>query len=56
MNIRQAFLHEAKDRKFHVAWQPSNVFLDIQFDLEAAALAQSLNVPLKRGGQARLVQ
>src|ERR1700677_546645 len=47
MNVRQTFLHETKYGEFQLRGQPFEVLGDAEPDIEAAALRQTLYVPLK---------
>jgi len=42
MNVGQTFLHQAKDYQFYVAWNSSEVFGNIQSDIQASAFLESL--------------
>jgi hypothetical protein len=56
MNIGETFLHNTKQRHFHLAGKPAKALRDAQLDLQIAAPLQTLYVPTNRFGQTILVK
>ena len=56
MNIGKTFLHNTKQRHFHLAGKPAKTLGNAQLDLQIAAPLQTLYVPTNRFGQTILIK
>src|SRR5262249_16794165 len=56
MDVGQAFLGDAEERDFDVAWQPSYVISIDEVDGDAAARGEAIAEPPQGGGEAGIVQ
>ena len=56
MNIRQAFLHDTKQRSFNICCQASNIAEHQQLDLYPATLDEAAHKPLQSGQETGFVK
>src|SRR5690349_1521210 len=55
VDVCQAFLYDAKNRKLHLGREPSKIFGDVQFNRDAAAFRNPLYVPVQRWLDSRFI-
>src|SRR5258708_161534 len=56
MNVGQTFLHNAKEGNFQVTRQATEILGQLQIDIDLAALAESVDIPLQSRFQADLIE
>ena len=56
MDVREAFLHNAEQRRLYLLRKPSDLSRHVQLDCNAASLCKPVCVPTQRGVQTPLVE
>jgi hypothetical protein len=56
VNVGEALLHHAKNRRFRLSREPPEILGKIEVDSDFAAQREAIHVPAKRRGESRFVE